>query len=100
MGYKVEVEAAPGTLGDLVLTCSSVKSRNFTFGKKLTKYHVEECLERIKVTVEGYYTASSLRYFVQKTGVKLPLATLVAKIITQDEPREVRGLFANFVKQT
>ncbi len=100
MGYKIEVEAAPGTLGDLVLTCSSVKSRNFTFGKKLTKYHVEECLERIKTTVEGYYTVSSLRYFVQKTGVKLPLATLVAKIIAQDKPREVRGLFANFVKQT
>lgn len=98
LGYKIDGRALPGTIGDLILTCSSEESRNFSFGKLLAKYKVEESLRIVKETVEGYATAESVPYFEKKTGVELPLAHFVYKITEENNPVLVKKLFSDFVK--
>lgn len=97
--FKIDNSAIPGIIGDLILTCNSGESRNFTLGKLLVAYPVSECLKRINGTVEGFYTASSVPYFLQKTKVDLPLAKFVLKIIQKDKPQGVGNLFAEFVRR-
>ncbi len=45
-------------IGDLILTCTSSKSRNFTFGQMIGKRASKEEIDKYlsQVTVEGYYT--------------------------------------------
>jgi len=81
---KIEVteEMLPGTVGDLMLTCSSVNSRNFRFGKGLVSKNHIEVLKEIGETVEGYSTISSVEYFEKLSGVNLKLAKFVSKSVT------------------
>jgi glycerol-3-phosphate dehydrogenase (NAD(P)+) len=91
-------EALVGISGDLVLTCNSMESRNFRFGRFLVEYSVQEALERVGSTVEGYATVQSVKEIVAKKGVSLPLAELVEKIIREDNPKIVRGRIEEFLK--
>lgn len=42
------------SLGDILLTCTDCKSRNFSFGKSIAQFGVDEALKNNKVTIEGY----------------------------------------------
>lgn len=98
LGYHVSSDSLPGTIGDLILTCSSEESRNFTFGKLLTKYTVAESLEQIQSTVEGYATADSLVHLRKKAGVSLPLATFVVNTFSLNNPETIKQRFAKLVQ--
>jgi len=95
--YEIDDEARPGILGDLILTCSSSESRNFSFGKNLVKYCVKESVEKINSTIEGYSTAFSVLYFSEKSA--MPLAEFVLRIIEENNPKTVGNKFADFVKK-
>jgi glycerol-3-phosphate dehydrogenase (NAD(P)+) len=97
LNYRIDNDARPGILGDLVLTCSSLESRNFSFGKNLAKYCVKKSMEKINSTVEGYSTSSSVSYFSEIS--KIPLAEFVLKVLKEDNPRKIRNKFAEFVKR-
>lgn len=97
LNYKIDADARPGTLGDLVLTCSSVESRNYSFGKYLTKYSVKESIEKINSTIEGYNTAFSTLYFSEKSP--MPLAEFVLRIIEENNSKKIANTFADFVKR-
>lgn len=73
----------PGIVGDLVMTCSSTESRNFTFGTLLAKHSAKEALATIQATVEGYHTSTSIQALAEQHGAELPLATLTHTIIEQ-----------------
>lgn len=96
--YHADENALPGTIGDLILTCNSEESRNFSFGKLLVKHPISKSLKLIGETVEGLYTVESVPYFERETGLELPLARFVYELIVQDKPKVVRGKFAAFVK--
>ena len=74
-------------VGDLLLTCTSTKSRNFSFGKMIgegaTKEQKEEHLS--KVTVEGYHTLKSIYKLIKKKKIKMPIIDLIYKIVMNDE---------------
>ncbi len=95
--YKIDSSARPGILGDLVLTCSSIESRNFRFGKNLVDYSVKDSIKKINSTVEGYDTAFSVLHFSEKSP--MPLAEFVLRIIEENNPRKVKDKFAEFVKK-
>jgi glycerol-3-phosphate dehydrogenase (NAD(P)+) len=97
LNYKIDEDARPGILGDLVLTCSSQESRNFSFGKNLTRYSIEEGMKKINSTIEGYNTSFSILNFSEKSP--LPLAEFVVEIIAENNPKTVNNKFANFVKK-
>ncbi|MBP7832376.1 MAG: hypothetical protein KA035_01250 [Candidatus Levybacteria bacterium] len=100
LDYQIDERAIPGTLGDLILTCSSTESRNFTFGKFLAEYSPEDSLQKVKQTVEGYYTVKSVPYFEAKAGIKLPLAHFVYDIIYNSQTTQLKAQFMEFVKKT
>lgn len=89
-----------GTTGDLMLTCNSTESRNFTFGDFLAKYSVNESLDKINSTVEGFHSLNSMEYFKKKAGITLPLATFISTIIKLNNPKKVKKYFDDFIKLT
>lgn len=84
LNIEVTEDMLPGTVGDLMLTCSSVNSRNFRFGKGLVSKNHMDVLKEIGETVEGYSTISSVEYFKKISGVNLKLANFVAKSVVKD----------------
>jgi|GEM_PF-984469 len=95
--YDYNQSAEIAFLGDLILTCSSTESRNFTFGKLLTRYSVEKSLDKVKETVEGLSSVASVRFFEEKAGMRLPLARLVHDIIDMKNHRLAKKHFTDFV---
>ncbi len=73
----------PGIMGDLVMTCSSTDSRNFTFGTLLAKHTTQKALSVINATVEGYHTSTSIQALSKRHQTSLPLAALTHTIIEQ-----------------
>lgn len=75
--------AAPETLaglsgfGDLALTCTSEKSRNFAYGLALGRG--EPVAE--DVTVEGVGTARAVFHAAKKTGVEMPITSIVVDLV-------------------
>lgn len=69
-------------VGDLLLTCTSTKSRNFSFGKLLgEKPPREEITEYLKTkTVEGYYTLESIYQLLKDKEVTIPIIDLIYEI--------------------
>ena len=69
-------------MGDLTLTCSSLLSRNFTFGKLLAEgMKVEEAREKVGKVVEGAYTLISAMNLARKYEIEMPITTAVYKIM-------------------
>ena len=70
-------------IGDLYLTCNSVKSRNYTFGKmigeKINKDYLAEYVE--STTVEGYYTLKSFYKLVHKKKRKSRIIDILYSIV-------------------
>lgn len=67
-------------VGDLMLTCSSELSRNFTVGKKLASNEgmtLEEITGGTMAVAEGVSTAKSLKKLAVKLGVEMPICDAV-----------------------
>ena len=77
-------------LGDLLLTCTSVKSRNYSFGRLVgsgkTKEEIQEYLKT--TTVEGYYTLESIYKLLKDKRVSIPIIDLIYDIVVKGENPE------------
>ena len=87
LGGKKKTILSFAGVGDLLLTCSSPKSRNYSFGyvigstksqKKIKEYLKDN-------TVEGYYTLNSIYLMLQKKGVSIPLINLIHDIVCNEK---------------
>ena len=78
-------------LGDLLLTCTSVKSRNYSFGKLVgSKTPQSEIKEYLKnTTVEGYYTLESIYKLLKDKKVNIPIIDLIYNIVVRGENPEI-----------
>lgn len=74
-------------VGDLLLTCTSVKSRNFSFGRVVGAGASREEIDKYlkENTVEGYYTLKSIYKLIKNKKIKMPIIDLIYKIIMNDE---------------
>jgi len=74
-------------VGDLLLTCTSTKSRNFSFGKLIgerkSKKEIDEHLKNN--TVEGYYTLKSIHKLVKTKKIEMPIIDLIYNIVIKNE---------------
>ncbi len=77
-----------GGIGDLILTCTSVKSRNYTYGYLIGKKDIKGANEYLENnTVEGYYTLKSIYDLIKTKKIKMPIIDLIYKIIiNNDDP--------------
>lgn len=87
MGAKKSTLMGMCGVGDLMLTASSMQSRNFSLGVALGEGKtLEEILgERIAVT-EGVYTAKALRVMARNNAVDMPISRAVNDFINEGIP--------------
>lgn len=82
-------------IGDLLLTCTSTKSRNYSFGKiigsKVSRKKVEEYLEN--TTVEGYYTLESIYQLLKDKQVSIPIIDLIYEVAVRGKDPELLLVF-------
>lgn len=82
-------------IGDLILTCTTTKSRNYTFGKMIGSHTpIKELEEHLKEnTVEGYYTLESIYQLLKDKNVKIPIIDLIYEIAVKHKDPELLLMF-------
>lgn len=89
--FASELGAQPGTmaglsgLGDLILTCSSIQSRNMSLGFALGEGRsLDEVLGSRNSVSEGVYTAAVIDAIARERGIDMPIAQAVHHIVEGD----------------
>lgn len=86
-GARPETLGGLSGLGDLVLTCSSTNSRNFSLGKGLGEGASAVALLANRRTVaEGAFTAPVLRDAARAAGVEMPVVEAVCALLADAAP--------------
>ena len=81
-GARRETLAGLSGLGDLVLTCSSTSSRNFSLGKGLGEgATAAEMLSDRRTVAEGAHTAPVLERAAKAAGVDMPIVSAVCALL-------------------
>ncbi|CAC9929865.1 glycerol-3-phosphate dehydrogenase [NAD(P)+ ] [Aedoeadaptatus coxii] len=69
-------------IGDLIVTCTSVHSRNWQFGNRIGKgMDVEEAIEDIGQVVEGYKTTIAAYELAKDMGIEMPITEKLYKVL-------------------
>lgn len=79
--------------GDLLLTCTSTKSRNFRFGvmigEKKSSKEIQNYIDN--TTIEGLYTLKSIHKLLKNKKVNIPIINLIYDIVfNHKEPEELK----------
>ena len=86
-GARAETLAGLCGLGDLVLTCSSTASRNFSLGKALGEGRSAANALADKTSVaEGAHTAPVLAELAIRDGIDMPIVLAVARLLRGEAP--------------
>jgi glycerol-3-phosphate dehydrogenase (NAD(P)+) len=90
MGARPETLAGLAGMGDLILTCTSDRSRNRRLGTELAKgARLEEILAGGRFTAEGVGTARAAVRLAARYGIEMPVAAEVAAVLFEGRsPRE------------
>ena len=90
LGARAETLAGLCGLGDLVLTCSSTSSRNFSLGKALGEgQSAQDLMSDRRTVAEGAHTAPVLVELAARRGVAMPIVTAVYDLLKGDDPKAV-----------
>lgn len=82
MGGKLETFYGLSGIGDLIVTCASMHSRNRRAGILIGQGRtMEEAMTEVKMVVEGVYSAKAAYALSQKYNVEMPLVSSVAKVL-------------------
>lgn len=85
IGAKRETLTGLSGLGDLILTCSDLKSRNLRFGvllgEGLTK---STAIDKIGQVIEGIHTTELIYKLAEKHQVRMPITKEVYRILYED----------------
>lgn len=83
LGGRAETVLGLSGAGDVMLTCSSEQSRNFSFGKALGEGHAPATGRAV---VEGVANARSVLALAQRLGVQMPICEAVDRIVHRGLP--------------
>ena len=74
-------------LGDLLVTCYSLHSRNRMFGTMLGKgYTVKSAILEMNMVAEGYYAARGMQSISKTYAIDIPLATCIYEVLWENKP--------------
>lgn len=86
MGARMETFCGLSGIGDLIVTCASVHSRNRKAGYLIGKgYTMQEAMNEVKMVVEGVYSAKAAKGLAEKYGVEMPIIEEVNKVLFEDK---------------
>lgn len=101
MGANVDTFKGLSGIGDLIVTCTSMHSRNRRFGILVGEGKpVQEALKEIGMVVEGYYTIKSAYDLSQKFEVDMPITRELYRVLYEgsDARTSVRNLMLRSLK--
>lgn len=82
MGGRIETFSGLSGIGDLIVTCSSIHSRNRNAGYYIGRgMSVEAAMEKVAQVVEGVYSAKAALALAKKYDVEMPIVEQVNKIL-------------------
>ena len=82
MGGRRETFAGLAGVGDLIVTCTSMHSRNRRCGILIGKgTPTDQAVKEIGAVVEGYYAAATARALAQKVGVEMPITEAAYQVL-------------------
>lgn len=82
MGGKLQTFSGLSGIGDLIVTCGSMHSRNRRAGILLGKgYSVDEAMKEVQMVVEGVFCAKAALLLANKYQVKMPIVEQVNEIL-------------------
>ena len=87
LGGRQETFAGLAGVGDMIVTCTSVHSRNRQAGILIGQgVPVAQAMEQVGAVVEGYYAARSAYQLAKKSGVEMPIAREAYAVLYQGKP--------------
>ncbi|WP_026487866.1 NAD(P)H-dependent glycerol-3-phosphate dehydrogenase [Butyrivibrio sp. XBB1001] len=89
MGGKFETFSGLSGIGDLVVTCASMHSRNRRAGILIGQgKSMQEAMDEVKMVVEGVYSAKAARLLAEKYDVEMPIVTAVNQVLFEGKSPE------------
>ena len=100
---SIQLGANPSTLyglsgmGDLIATCSSPMSRNYTVGSMLAKgKKINDILAELGSVAEGVKTSKAICELAQKLGIEVPVSNAIYEAVYTDiTPQELLSKLMN-----
>ena len=87
MGGKYQTYTGLSGIGDLIVTCASMHSRNRRAGILIGKgYTMEEAMKEVQMVVEGVYSAKAARALAKKYNVSMPIVEEVNQVLFEGKP--------------
>ncbi len=87
LGGKAETMMGLSGLGDLVLTCTSVESRNYSLGRALGRGEtLSAILAERRSVAEGVETAPAVVRLAERCGIDMPISRAVDAVLHRGQP--------------
>ena len=87
LGAKKETFAGLAGVGDLIVTCTSMHSRNRRAGILIGQGKApQEAMKEVGAVVEGYYAAQSAWELGQRQGIDMPIIEAAYKLLYEGMP--------------
>ena len=87
MGGRQETFNGLSGIGDLIVTCASVHSRNRKAGYLMGQgKSMQEAMDEVKMVVEGVYSAKAAMALARKYDVEIPIIEQVNMVLFENKP--------------
>lgn len=87
MGARPETLSGLSGIGDLIVTCASVHSRNrkagYLMGQGKT---MQEAMDQVQMVVEGVYSAKAARKLAEQYGIDMPIVQEINRVLFEALP--------------
>lgn len=100
-GGKPETLSGLAGIGDLIVTCTSVHSRNHSVGERLGKgERIEDILASMQMVAEGVWNSKVIHEFASSLGVEMPICDLVYSLCYEgyDAKKAVEAMMTRELK--
>ena len=87
MGGHIETFNGLTGIGDLIVTCASIHSRNRRAGILIGQGKtMQEAMDEVKMVVEGVNSAKAAKTLAEKYGIDMPIVQEVNQVLFEDKP--------------
>jgi glycerol-3-phosphate dehydrogenase (NAD(P)+) len=72
-------------IGDIYLTCTDEKSRNFSFGKLVADVGIKKALEHNQKTIEGFYATKVIAKVIREKHINSPVFNEIFQVLFKNK---------------